>query len=410
MRIDTVHEGGSTILRLGGRLDREWAEHLAATFHELLRQGVRSVVVDLADVTYISSAAMDVLARGQQELAGLRGEARLTAIPPAVRQMLAVGGWGARLESGGPAGADLRQSSWQLPALSVKSGEYQTSVAHAQGALTCRTHGHPERLVRAPLGPDDGDVVPLTRGTIALGLGAIGVEWEECREHLGELVGAAGCAACFPGDGARVPDYFVGDGPEPPRVRISAGLSLEGSFSRLVRFNPRAEAASVPLSELVGVCLDAVGGNAAGLVIAAETAGLTGARIRRSPGVGDSGLRFDVPDVRSWLSFSPERIHPRATTLVAGVVARGVQGPLAAHLRPLGPVGRLTGHLHAAVFSYRPLPQRTVELEAFVKELFRNHQLRDVLHLLWDDRAEAGVGESALLRGVGWVAPITRVA
>jgi len=51
-----------------------------------------------------------------------------------------------------------------------------------------------------------------------------------------------------------------------------------------------------------------------------------------------------------------------------------------------------------------------VELDTFVKGLFRNHQLRDVLHLLWDDRGEAGVGESALLRGVGWVAPITELA
>ena len=413
MRIDTVRDGGSTVLRLSGRLDREWAGHLSSTFEELLREGVRSLTVDLSGVTYISSAAMAVLARGQQELAGLRGEVQLTAIPPAVREMFAVGGWGVRLEGGGstgPAGADLRQSSWHLPALSVKSGEYQTSVADPQGTLTCHTHGHPDRLVRAPAGPDDGDVIPLTRGIVALGLGAIGAGWEECREHLGVLVGAAGCAACFPGDGARMPDYLVGDGPRAPQVRISSGLSLEGSFSRLVRFHPRAEAAAVPLSELAGVCLDAVGGSAAGLVIAAETAGLVGARLRRSPGMGDSPIRFDVPDVRDWLSFSPERTHPRATTLVAGVVARGPQGPLAAQLRPLGPVGHLAGHLHAAVFSYRPLPQRTVELEAFVKELFRNHELRDVLHLLWDDRGETGIGESALLRGVGWVAPITRVA
>ncbi|HEU5039836.1 MAG TPA: STAS domain-containing protein, partial [Gemmatimonadales bacterium] len=135
MRIDTVRDGGSTVLRLGGRLDREWAEHLATTLEELLREGVRSLVVDLSAVTYVSSAAMEVLARGQQELAGLRGEVQLSGTPPAVREMFAVGGWGAGLDSGaaaGPAGADLRQSSWHLPALTVKSGEYQTSVADAQ--------------------------------------------------------------------------------------------------------------------------------------------------------------------------------------------------------------------------------------------------------------------------------------
>jgi hypothetical protein len=113
--------------------------------------------------------------------------------------------------------------------------------------------------------------------------------------------------------------------------------------------------------------------------------------------------------VREWLSFAPERIYPMTTTLIAGVVARAPAGPIAAHLRPHGPTERLSGHFHAAVFSYHPLPQRTVELDALVKGLFTNHQLRDVLHLLWDDRVDSGVGESALVRGVGWIAPITQV-
>jgi hypothetical protein len=50
-----------------------------------------------------------------------------------------------------------------------------------------------------------------------------------------------------------------------------------------------------------------------------------------------------------------------------------------------------------------------VELDTLVKGLFTNQQLRDVLHLLWDDRADSGVGESALVRGVGWISPITQV-
>jgi hypothetical protein len=50
-----------------------------------------------------------------------------------------------------------------------------------------------------------------------------------------------------------------------------------------------------------------------------------------------------------------------------------------------------------------------VELGALARGLFANHQLRDVLHLVWDDRGDAGVGESALVRGVGWISPITQI-
>jgi hypothetical protein len=91
------------------------------------------------------------------------------------------------------------------------------------------------------------------------------------------------------------------------------------------------------------------------------------------------------------------------------VVARSPEGALAERLLPLEITERLYGHFHAAVFAYHPLPQRTVEMGALVRSIFAGHPLRDVLHLLWDDR-EDGVGESALVRGVGWVAPITQVA
>ena len=96
------------------------------------------------------------------------------------------------------------------------------------------------------------------------------------------------------------------------------------------------------------------------------------------------------------------------TTLIAGVVSNSARGPLAAHVRPHGPTGRLFGHFHAAVFSYHPLPQRTVDLDDLVRGLFANQQLLDVVHLLWDDRPDGAVPESTLVRGVGWLAPITQ--
>jgi hypothetical protein len=176
-----------------------------------------------------------------------------------------------------------------------------------------------------------------------------------------------------------------------------------------VRFSSQPDAEAVPLSELAAVCLEASGSSVAGLVIAGETAGLSGARLRKSP-AGQGTLQFEVPAVREWLTFAPERTYSLTTTLITGVAARSPKGPLAGHLRPLGRLGKLSGHFHAAVFSYRPLPQRTVELGTLLRRLFKEHELRDVLHLVWDDRGEDGVGESALLRGVGWVAPITQVS
>ncbi len=193
----------------------------------------------------------------------------------------------------------------------------------------------------------------LPDGVFGLGLGAIGGSYEACHERLGELVAVAGCIAYFPSDGARMADYLVGGGQVAPQAVLTSGLTCEGGFSQLVRFSTQPAAESVPLSELATVGLDAVGGRMAGLVIAGETAGLCGARLRRSPAQGAAPLRFEIPAVRDWLLFAPERTYSMATTLIVGVVARE--------------------------------------------------------HLVWDKRGDGGVGESALVRGVGWVGPITQV-
>jgi anti-anti-sigma factor len=411
MKIDAAREGGSAVLRLEGRLDREWAEHLSDTIEGLVQDGVRSLNIDFSGVTYASSAATKVLTRWHQEMALLRGDVRLTSLPKAVDDAFAVTGWeglsdatlGAR-----PGPLDLRRSSWHSRDDFATSGQYEMSSSIAQN-LTCHLHGDPGQLTQARYGPADCRGVDLPDSAFGLGLGAIGGSYEECHDRLGELVAVAGCVAYFPTDGARMADYVVGGGRVPPRAVLASGLTCEGGFSQLVRFSTRPEAEAVALSELAGVGLEAVGGRVAGLVIAGETARLAGARLRRSPGNGGAPVRFDVAGVREWLSFAPERAYSKETALIAGVVARTPEGPLAAHLRPLGATGKLYGHFHAAVFSYRPLPQRTVELGALTRGLFANHQLRDVMHLLWDDRGDIGVGESALVRGVAWVAPITQV-
>jgi anti-anti-sigma regulatory factor len=379
---------------------------------DLLHEGVRSLSLDFAGVTYVSSAATKVLARWHQELAVLRGEVQLTSVPPAVREAFAVAGWDSDFsatEGSDTTLIDLRQSSWHTRADFAASGQYELSSSAPASTLTCHLHGDPTQLPRGPVGRGDCSVVALPEGVFGLGLGAIGGSYEECSDRLGELIAVAGCVAYFPSDGARMADYLVGAGRVAPRAVLASGLTCEGGFSQLVRFSAKPETGAVPLSELATIALDAAGRRVAGLVIAGETAGLCGARLRRSPAHGAAPVRFEVPSVTEWLSFAPERTWSMTTTLIAGVVARAPKGPLAAHLRPLGGPGDLHGHFHAAVFSYHPLPQRTVELATLVRGLFANHQLRDVLHLVWDDRGDAGVGDSVLIRGVGWVAPITQV-
>ncbi len=142
----------------------------------------------------------------------------------------------------------------------------------------------------------------------------------------------------------------------------------------------------------------------------AETTGLVGAWLRRSPGIVLSSMYLDVQGVRAWLGTTPQPIHQGTTVLLAGVVSRRPDPLLAPHLRPLAAGSELVGHLHAVVFTYRPVPQRTVVLRSLVTRLFAQQRVRGLLHLLGDDRGAAGAGQSAFRRGLCWSGPITRVS
>jgi anti-anti-sigma factor len=409
MSIEAARTGGSTLLRLEGRLDREAAERLSGTLEDLLQQGVRSLRIDFSQVTYASSAVTRVLTRWQQELAVLRGDVQVAALSPAVSELFADAGWqGAIPQSTDERVALDRRSYWHARADFAASGQYELSAGAPGGALACRIVGDPARITQDRIGADDCGMLALPGSGFALGVGALGAGYHECGERLGELIAVGGCAAYFPSDGARMADYLLGTAGKTPNALLAGGLICEGSYAQMVRFSTRPEAEAVPLSELASVALQAAGGRVAGLVVVGETAGLCGVKLRRSPAENGAPLRFEVPGVREWLSFAPERTHAMTTTVIAGVVSSSTKVPCAAQLRPHGPTERLFGHFHAAVFSYHPLPQRTVGLDDLVSGLFANQQLLDVLHLLWDDRADAPVSESAIVRGVGWIAPITQ--
>jgi len=165
----------------------------------------------------------------------------------------------------------------------------------------------------------------------------------------------------------------------------------------------------------VNACLGIAESDRLGIVMVAEAAGLVGASLRRSPThASEQTGPFEFPQVREWLSYTAERAHARGMTLVAGVALREGSEVMAPVVRPLNdaktdPVGAISGHFHAAAFSYHPLQNGKIDLQTTVKKLFKGQTVEDVLHLLGDDRIIAGAGQSEFIRGACWIGPIREI-
>ena len=191
-------------------------------------------------------------------------------------------------------------------------------------------------------------------------------------------------------------------------MKVAYGMVGRGAFSRLVRFDKGAPHASLPLSAVVKTCLEAVGSDAVGMVLVAETAALVGASLQKTPSNGTAGAKniFAFPGIRDWLSFTAEAAFANSTCLIVGFAAAKARGAGFPLLKPLVPSGEVVGHFHAAAFPYRPLRKGRVELNEAVQPLFETENILGLLHLVNDWRDASGAGESRFLRGACWCAPL----
>ena len=411
MNIATTQEGPTATVRLTGRLDGEGALQLAETLDRLLRDGRRSVVLDMSAVTYLSSPGTMVLQQAHQDYTSARGELHVISPSREVADALALADLLPKLLLNGPIDLppDATRDDWRIPAALATRGTYEVSTRDPTAELTCRVHGGLDTSVRTWIDSSDYRSFEFPETAFGLGIGALTATREQAAVRLGEIVAAAGAVAHLPTSGAQVPDFDVGLGGRAPKVQLVSGLACEGNFSLLKRFSSPAEGEPIPLSELAQVALEGASSETVGVVMVAETTGLVGAWLRRSPGVVLISMYLDVQGIREWLGTTPLPAHPGTTALVAGVVSRRPDPLLARHLRPVAPGTDLLGHFHAVAFSYRPVPQRTVGLRTLVTRLFAQQRVRGVLHLFGDDRGAAGAGESGFRRGLCWTGPITRV-
>jgi anti-anti-sigma factor len=427
MQVTKRLNGKIVELLVEGRMDVHWSEHLAAAVREEMRQGSHHIRLDLSRVPYLSSAGIGVLVRLHHELKSIHGSFSVANCSPTALKSLAITNLAGLLvatETDVSLGAATEQRPAEPPVpQEVKRVEkngavYEVFSLKAEGKLECRTIGDIGALTDNGFSETDCHSVQFSAGTFAVGLGALGECFEDCGERFGEFIAAGGAVAYLPTDGTNAPDFLLAGGTTLPEAQVCYAIACEGAgaqpFRNLIRFEAASSDPTIPLSSLLESCLELAETQQAGMVIIAESAGLVGAALRRSPvAVHARADVFAFPGVREWLSFTTEPAHTKSVVLLAGVAVRADGAGLRSWVRPLGTGAStrpsISGHLHAAAFSYRPVPKGRIELKESVRALFEGQSLEGILHLLTDDRCGTS-RESEFVRGACWIAPIAKFA
>jgi anti-anti-sigma factor len=414
MKIDLEHRGAASILKLEGRLDVAWAEHVLGRAQEELRAGRRCLLFDAAGLTYLSSAGIRVLLQLRRDVKAVQGQFFVVRPSEFVDNALRMSGLDVLLATEDQVAALTAESA--QPSAGEGGGE---TVAAPPGVCmeryrldaAAQMHLHSPARWTPWARVDDGDVRPLALPSraLALGIGAASNEAADARRRFGEFLAVAGCLCWQPADAQRhVPDFVVEEGSMVPEIWALQALVAEGDFPWLLRFKPEEGGGGLPISELAARALEAAQADSAVLVALAETDGLVGLALSRSPGLLAEGVDpAQFPEVRDWLNFCGERVHAGNSALVVAVAAKeGAVGALAPLLAPLPSRPDILFHGHAAVFAFRPLPNGAIPMAKTVRSLFEAREPLDLLHLVEDDRPLTGLGQSSFVRGACWVAPV----
>ena len=394
-------------LRLNGRIDGTWGDHLSATIEKAVRAGSHHVVLNCSGVDYISSLGIGIILTHYKLLKSVNGSLVVTQPSKFVRQILDTVGLTRILMDGASAPAAATATVRR----EVRGGAaYEVYPQSVTRPLSCTLIGEPGKLTTTGFSAADCRSLLFPRGTFGLGLGAFGAGFSDCENRFGEFLAAGGCAVALPtGESDAAPDYLIQEGSLVPRVETLYAISGAGEFSTMVRFDALSEASDkVGISELLTTLLDLSSASAIGFVVLAETACIVGAGLLKSPALGP--LDHTVPGVRDWISFTTERVSEKSLALLVGVAGRDTADETAAFLRPLQPGSNIRTHVHAAIFNYRPVQRGELPFAGTMTNIISAANPKSLLHLMADGRPFDGIGETDLSRGACWMGPLKTFA
>jgi anti-anti-sigma factor len=406
MQITQHSAEGLLELRLTGRIDATWAEHLSTSMENAVRSGCHRIVLNFAGVEYISSLGIRVLVVQYKLLKSVKGSLGVSHPNEFCRNVLTTVGLSELLVNDD---ADAQPAPEPRPAQTIGGATYEIYPQRVSNSLVCTLIGEPERLGTVGFGEDDCRVLTFPNGTFGLGLGAFGEGFRDCEGRFGEFLAAGGCAITLPTNEAHArPDFVVEEGGLVPRIETLYALTGTGDFSTMVRFDALPGGLEkIGLSELVTSLLELGGSEAIAFVVLAEATGMVGASLMKSP--ARQALSLALPAVRDWLSFTSERSTEKSLCLLVGVAGRNLPGDAATFVRPIKGDSPVSSHIHAAAFPYRPVPRGELAFGATIEGVIAISTPNAVLHLMADTRPFEGVGETDLTRGACWIGPLKTI-
>lgn len=395
--------GDEMVLKCTGRLDANRAGHLNDYVDRLVREGHYQISLDMTGVDYLSSAGIRSLISQNKNLSAVNGYFQVKAMSENVRQVLTMVGL-AEILTQKP--KKVKKSETKDSVLHFEANDYtfRITALSPKNKAEVTSYGNPELIRQSGYSEENAFTIKSGENKFGIGLGALGDNFDDCKNRFGEFIQLGKSIAYLPGDGSKKPDYIVGTGKLIASMTALYGLQFSGNFSHLIRFESDNYLKTITVTDLAENLLKITNSKQLAIVMLAESAGLIGASLNASP--VDGKKIFTFPEIKETINFTTEPAHNKVLTLTVGLFSSESSDEIRKFLRPIGPNNPIQSHLHSAVFSYIALKKTEINLDETIEYLFETTELKDILHLTNDTREITGLGESRFVQGFCWIAPI----
>lgn len=375
IEIRSAGRGKTMVVTLGGRLDGLSAPDLTRELEALILAGHRRLLLDLAGVPYISSAGLRVLLVILKKIRPAGGELVLAGARPLVEETLKSSG---------------------LDKIFIRAASVEEWLARTEAAPAAAASGFNQSLPPGRIGIfgdwskldrcdySEAGVVPVNPAQYpyALGLGALGDEWEEFSGLFGETAIIAGHTFVYPAVKKTAVDFLLSNEGHPAAaVNFLQGLGFTGRFASVQTFEK--EEGGITLSGLLDGIPAGGSGSVTGVVLLAVSAGLFGMNLKRIPLAVNrpaDGSIFDASHFADWMDYPLDPAFNRHVVAAAGIAVTGRRQRPAAASSILAAGGDF--HLHAVVFGREPLQLESAQFDNELQRVLTGFEPLRVQHVL----------------------------
>ena len=405
MKITVREQNGVRVASMSGRLDGFGAKEAERA---VAGEKVTSpLVIDCAELSYLSSAGVRFLLGVQKAAAAAGSPFALAALQPFCASVLEMSGLSGMIPV--YASADDAAQAMQAGGAAIEGGDRRetaagTFVFHTVGSTagTIDILGDIANVIECAIIPELVAGKPFFETEYSLGLGALGGAPEDYLPVMGEAMMVAGTMVWLPTDGHDTPDYMI-----PRKASTSVVLhtgfnaSIRGGFNEFVEFTA-APVRPASVREIYRALFDLAKERRSdyrgvlGLALRAEIAEAFGAGITKSPLLvnrpANGKMITDASNYDEWFESDKTPRNEGTTALICGA-GEDLTADLSQidqdRLRRmfyLNPANKGAQnevlHNHAVFFRNAPPPGGTRDMDVEMRRVVEEGEFVDMRHLL----------------------------